>query len=100
VHIELLRQLGQRLLSLHGRKGHLRFEGRRMISARSLAHRLSQSAATLAAIRQEIHSASLSRFPEPPHVDTTTGRPNSAASRSKVSVNKRSFSGASTFSSR
>jgi hypothetical protein len=41
VHIELLRQLGERLLPLYGGQSHLRLEGRCMVPARSLAHGLS-----------------------------------------------------------
>ena len=41
MHVELLGQLGQRLLAPHGSQGHLRLEGRGVVPARSLAHRLS-----------------------------------------------------------
>src|SRR4051812_31124085 len=52
--IELLRQLSQRLLTLHGGQSHLRFESRRVVPAWSSAHRLSCSAAILAAVRQKL----------------------------------------------
>ncbi len=45
------------------RGGHLRLEGRRMISARSLAPRLSRSAATLAAVRQKTTQPTCSDSP-------------------------------------
>src|SRR3954447_1307800 len=64
--IELLRQFGQRLLTPHGGQGHLCLECRRMVPAGSSAHRLSCSAAILAAVRQKLHSSRLCRFPEPP----------------------------------
>src|SRR5215213_5398248 len=51
--IELLGQFGQRLLAPYGSQGHLRFESRRMVPAWSSAHRLSCSAAILAAVRQK-----------------------------------------------
>src|SRR4051794_24997941 len=65
MHVELLGQLGQRLLALHGGEGHLRLEGRGVVPARSSRHRLSLPAAIPAAVRQKLHSAPLSRFPEP-----------------------------------
>src|SRR5919205_982040 len=63
--IELLGEFGQRLLPPQGSQGHLCLEGRHMVPARSFAHRLSCSAAILAAMRQKLHSAPLSKFPEP-----------------------------------
>src|SRR5690349_17045963 len=65
MHVELLGQLGQRPLALHGGEGHLRLEGRGVVPARSSRHRLSLPAAILAAVRQKLHSSPLSRFPEP-----------------------------------
>ena len=65
VHVELLRQLGQRLLALHRSQRHLRLEGRRVVPARSSRHRLSLPAAILAAVTQKLHSSPLSRFPAP-----------------------------------
>src|SRR4051794_25427515 len=65
MHVELLGQLGQRLLALHGGEGHLRLEGRGVVPARSSRHRLSLPAAIPAAVRQKLHSSPLSRFPEP-----------------------------------
>src|SRR4051794_27472114 len=65
MHVELLGQLGQRPLALHGGEGHLRLEGRGVVPARSSRHRLSLPAAILAAVRQKLHSPRLSRFPEP-----------------------------------
>ena len=41
VDVKLLRQLGERLLPLHGGQSHLRLEGRGVVPARSLAHRFS-----------------------------------------------------------
>src|SRR4051794_19182980 len=75
MHVELLGQLGQRLLALHGGEGHLRLEGRGVVPARSSRHRLSLPAAILAAVRQKLHSARLSRFPEPALKATDQGRP-------------------------
>src|SRR3954465_5576946 len=63
--IELLGQFGQRLLTLHGSQGHLRFESRCVVPAGSSAHRLSCSAAILAAVRQKLHSSTLFKNPEP-----------------------------------
>src|SRR4051794_19149626 len=53
MNVKLLRQFGQRLLAPYGGQGHLRFESRRMVPAGSSAHRLSCSAAILAAVRQK-----------------------------------------------
>src|SRR4051812_14019058 len=55
--VELLRQLGQRLLALDGGQSHLCFESRAVIPARSSRHRLSCSRAILAALRQKLHSS-------------------------------------------
>ena len=41
VHVELLRQLGQRLLALESGNGHFRLEGRCVVPACSLSHLLS-----------------------------------------------------------
>src|SRR3954465_15286028 len=65
MNIELLRQLSQRLLTLHGGQGHLCFESRRVVPAGSSAHRLSCSAAILAAVRQRLHLSDLFKNPEP-----------------------------------
>src|SRR4051794_38737086 len=65
MNIELLGQFGQRLLTLHGSQSHLRLECRRMVPAWSFAHRLSCSAAILAAVRQKRHLSNLSKNPEP-----------------------------------
>ena len=63
VNVELLRQLGQRLLALHGSQGHLRLEGGAVVPARSLRHLISCSAAMLAAFRQKLHLAACPNFP-------------------------------------
>src|SRR5215207_3660549 len=63
--IELLGQFGERLLAPYGSQGHLRFESRRVVPAGSSAHRLSCSAAILAAVRQRLHLSELFRNPEP-----------------------------------
>src|SRR3954447_11368387 len=55
--VELLRQLGQRLLALDGGQSHLCFESRAVVPARSSRHRLSCSRAILAALRQKLHSS-------------------------------------------
>src|SRR3954453_18504536 len=55
VDVELLRQLGQRLLALEGGQSHLRLESRAVVPARSSRHRLSCSRAILAAVRQKRH---------------------------------------------
>src|SRR3954468_21543502 len=65
MNIELLGQFGQRLLTFHGSQSHLRLECRRMVPAWSFAHRLSCSAAILAAVRQKRHLSNLSKNPEP-----------------------------------
>src|SRR4051794_21686953 len=65
MNIELLRQFGQRLLTPYGSQGHLRFESRRVVPARSSAHRFSCSAAILAAVRQKLHLSNLFKNPEP-----------------------------------
>src|SRR4051794_11193391 len=65
MNIELLRQFGQRLLAPHGGQSHLCLECRRMIPARLSAHRLSCSAAILAAVRQKLHLSNLFKNPEP-----------------------------------
>src|SRR5215210_2765558 len=65
MNIELLRQFGQRLLTPYGSQGHLRFESRRVVPAGSSAHRLSCSAAILAAVRQRLHLSDLFKNPEP-----------------------------------
>src|SRR5215211_7110787 len=65
MNIELLGQFSQRLLTLHGSQSHLRLECRRMVPAWSFAHRLSCSAAILAAVRQKRHLSNLSKNPEP-----------------------------------
>src|SRR3954471_1193855 len=65
MNIELLRQFGQRLLPPYGSQGHLRFESRRVVPAWLSAHRLSCSAAILAAVRQKRHLSHLFRNPEP-----------------------------------
>src|SRR5215213_8083781 len=65
MNIELLGQFSQRLLTPYGSQSHLRLEGRRMVPAWSFAHRLSCSAAILAAVRQKRHLSNLSKNPEP-----------------------------------
>src|SRR5215211_137728 len=70
MNIELLGQFSQRLLTPYGSQSHLRLEGRRMVSAWSFAHRLSCSAAILAAVRQKRHLSNLSKNPEPALFDT------------------------------
>src|SRR5215210_858068 len=65
MNIELLGQFSQRLLTPYGSQSHLRLECRRMVPAWSFAHRLSCSAAILAAVRQKRHLSNLSKNPEP-----------------------------------
>src|SRR3954454_24780735 len=65
MNIELLRQFGQRLLPPYGSQGHLRFESRRVVPAWLSTHRLSCSAAILAAVRQKLHLSHLFINPEP-----------------------------------
>lgn len=55
VNVEPLRQLGKRLLALHGCQGYLRLEGRAVDPACSLRHLISCSAAMLTAFRQKLH---------------------------------------------
>src|SRR5215213_6081919 len=77
MNVKLLRQFGQRLLAPHGGQGHLRLEIRRVVPARSSAHRLSCSAAILAAVRQKLHLSNLFKNPEPAlnalHIGHSTG---------------------------
>src|SRR4051794_38662789 len=61
--VELLRQLGQRLLALDGGQSHLCFESRAVIPARSSRHRLSCSRAILAAVRQKLHLSTCPNLP-------------------------------------
>src|SRR5712671_505185 len=56
--IELLRQIGQRLLAFDRGQSHFRLEGRCVAPACSLAHRLSCSTAILAVVRQKLHLSS------------------------------------------
>jgi hypothetical protein len=65
MNVKLLRQFGERLLTPYGSQGHLRFESRRVVPAWSSAHRLSCSAAILAAVRQKLHLSNLFKNPEP-----------------------------------
>src|SRR3954467_10187757 len=65
MNVKLLRQLSQRLLAPYGSQGHLCFESRRVVPAGSSAHRLSCSAAILAAVRQRLHLSNLFKNPEP-----------------------------------
>jgi hypothetical protein len=65
MNIELLGQFGQRFLTPHGSQSHLRLECRRMVPAGSFAHRLSCSAAILAAVRQKRHLSNPFKNPEP-----------------------------------
>src|SRR6185312_10473028 len=65
MNVELLRQFGERLLAPHGGQSHLRFESRRVVPAWSSAHRLSCSAAILAAVRQKRHLSNPFKNPEP-----------------------------------
>src|SRR4249919_3730226 len=67
MHVELLRQLRQRLLTLDGRYRHLRLEGRAVVPARSFRHGPSSVLGNpLADLERLHHSAPLPRFPEPP----------------------------------
>src|SRR4051795_127412 len=65
MNVKLLCQFGQRLLTPYGSQGHLRFESRRVVPAWSSAHRLSCSAAILAAVRQRLHLSDRFKNPEP-----------------------------------
>src|SRR3954447_17453335 len=61
--VELLHQIGWRLLTLDGGQCHLRLEGRCVVPARSSAHHLSCPTAILAFVRQKPH---LSDRPDSP----------------------------------
>jgi hypothetical protein len=63
VNVELLRQLGQRLLALHSSQSHLRLEGRAVVPAYSLRHLISCSTAMLAAFRQKLQLAACPDLP-------------------------------------
>src|SRR5215204_3118212 len=66
MNIKLLGEFGQRLLASHSSQSYLRLKGRAVVPARSSRHRLSCPAASLAAVRQKLHSSHLCRNPEPP----------------------------------
>src|SRR3954447_11469400 len=72
MNVKLLRQLSQRLLAPYGSQGHLRFESRRVVPAWLSAHRLSCSAAILAAVRQRLHLSNLFKNPEPALTSTVS----------------------------
>jgi hypothetical protein len=57
VNVELVRQLGLRLLTLEGGQSHLRLESRGVIPASPLRHGFSCSVAIIAAFRQKFHFA-------------------------------------------
>src|SRR3954449_2323724 len=58
--------LGDRqIMPPYGSQGPLLFESRRVVPAGSSAHRLSCSAAILAAVRQRLHLSNLFKNPEP-----------------------------------
>jgi hypothetical protein len=61
--VELLRQFGQRLLTLKGGQGHLRLESRSVIPAGSFGHVVSCPAAIIAAFRQKLHLSLCADFP-------------------------------------
>src|SRR3954447_5336568 len=61
MNVELLSQLGQRLLALDGGQSHLRLESRCVVPTWSSCHRFSYAARILAAFRQKLH---LSRCPD------------------------------------
>jgi hypothetical protein len=63
VSVELLRQLGPRLLALRSSQSDLRLEGRTMVPAGSLRHLIFCSAAMLAAFRQKLHLAACPDLP-------------------------------------
>ena len=66
VNIELLGQLGQRLLASDGRQCHFRFEGRAVVPPWSSGHGALLALGNHADNARIIHSSPLSRFPEPP----------------------------------
>src|SRR3954467_10593341 len=67
MHVELLGQLGQRLLALDGRYRHLRLEGRTVVPAWTFRHGRSSVLGNLLADLERLHhSAPPFRFTEPP----------------------------------
>src|SRR5690242_9867839 len=62
VNVELLSQLGQRLLAPDGGQSHLRLESRCVVPARSSGHCFSCAARILAAFRQKLHLSRCSDF--------------------------------------
>src|SRR3954462_4668344 len=62
MNVELLCQLGQRLLALDGSQSHLRLECRCVVPARSSRHDFSCAARILAAFRQKLHLSRCSDF--------------------------------------
>src|SRR3954452_6895546 len=86
--IELLGQFGQRLLAPHGGQSHLRFESRRVVPAGSSAHRLSCSAAILAALRQKRHLSNPFKNPEPALSAPLSGRCRSRSRRDPIKLSE------------
>src|SRR5688572_27313580 len=62
MNVELLCQLGQRLLALDGGQSHLRLESRCVVPTWSSRHGLSCAARILAAFRQKLHLSRCSDF--------------------------------------
>src|SRR3954471_14162735 len=62
MNVELLCQLGQRLVASEGGQSHLRLESRCVVPARSFRHGLSCAAYILAAFRQKLHLSRCSDF--------------------------------------
>src|SRR5919107_3035551 len=62
VNVELLCQLGQRLVASDGGQSHLRLEGRCVVPAWSSCHGFSCAARILAAFRQKLHLSRCSDF--------------------------------------
>src|SRR4051794_27926020 len=63
VNVELLCQLGQRLLALDGGQSHLRLESRCVVPTWSSCHGFSCAVCILAAFRQKLHLSRCSDFP-------------------------------------
>src|SRR4051812_10171941 len=79
MNVELLRQLGQRLLALDGGQSHLRLESRCVVPTWSSGHCFSCAARILAAFRQKLHLSRCSVFPS--HLTTRINSKQSSAVR-------------------
>src|SRR3954447_4689381 len=90
MNVELLRQLGQRLLALDGGQSHLRLESRCVVPTWSSGHCFSCAARILAAFRQKLHLSRCSVFPS--HLSASLASQSRTASWVKTKPRIRSIS--------